>query len=63
MVGKIATSAVYVMDQDKAIQFWGEQVGFEIRRDLPIGAEARWVEMAPPGAESCIVIYPKKHDG
>jgi len=59
MIGKIATSAVYVADQEVAIQFWREQVGFEIRRNLPMGAEARWVEMAPPGAESCIVIYPK----
>ena len=59
MIGKIATSAVYVADQDEAIQFWGEQVGFEKRRDLPMGPESRWIEMAPPGAESCIVIYPK----
>lgn len=59
MIGKIATSAVYVTDQDEAVRFWGEQVGFEIRRDLPMGPGARWVEMAPPGAESCIVIYPK----
>ncbi len=59
MIGKIATSAVYVTNQDKAIQFWGEQVGFEIRRDLPMGPGAKWIEMAPPGAESCIVIYPK----
>ena len=59
MIEKVATSAVYVTDQDKAIRFWGAQVGFEIRRDLPMGPEARWVEMAPPGADSCIVIYPK----
>lgn len=59
MIGKIATFAVYVTNQDKAVQFWGEQVGFEIRRDLPMGPEARWIEMAPPGAESRIVIYPK----
>lgn len=59
MIKKIATSAVYVADQDEAVQFWGEQVGFEIRRDLPMGPGARWVEMAPPGAESCVVIYPK----
>ena len=59
MIRKIATSAVYVTDQDAAVQFWGKQVGFEIRRDLPMGSEARWIEMAPPGAESCIVIYPK----
>ena len=59
MIAKIATSAVYVTDQDKAVRFWRELVGFEIRRDLPMGPEARWIEMAPPCAESCVVIYPK----
>ena len=59
MIRKIATSALYVADQDAAVQFWGKQVGFEIRRDLPMGPEARWIEMAPPDAESGIVIYPK----
>ncbi len=59
MIDKIATSAVYVSDQEEAIRFWVEQVGFERRRDHPMGPEARWVEMAPQGADSCIVIYPK----
>ena len=59
MIKRIATAAVYVEDQEKSIQFWGEQVGFEKCRDLPMGSEARWIEMAPPGADSCIVIYPK----
>ena len=60
MIEKIATAAVYVTNQKAAIRFWGEQVGFEIRRDLPMGSESRWIEMAPPGADSCIVIYPKR---
>ena len=48
MIEKIATAAIYVTDQEAANRFWGEQVGFEIRRDLSMGAEARWLEMAPP---------------
>ena len=59
MIEKIATAAIYVTDQEAANRFWEEQVGFEIRRDLSMGAKARWLELAPPGAESCIVIYPK----
>ncbi len=46
-------------DQEVANRFWEEQGGFEIRRDLSMGAEARWLEMAPPSADSCIVIFPK----
>ncbi|MDE0297140.1 MAG: VOC family protein [Candidatus Poribacteria bacterium] len=59
MIKRIATAAIYVTDQEVANRFWEAQVGFEIRRDLSMGAEARWVEMAPPGADSCIVIFPK----
>ena len=59
MIKKIATAAIYVYNQEIANRFWEEQVGFEIRRDLSMGSEARWLEMAPPGADSCIVIFPK----
>ena len=59
MIEKIAAAAIYVADQEAAHRFWEEQVGFEIRRDLSMGTEARWLEMAPLGADSCIVIFPK----
>ena len=50
MIGKIATSAVYVTDQEAALQFWGEQVGFEIRRDLPMAPKRdglKWRRRVP----------------
>ena len=59
MIERIATSAVYVTDQEEAVRFWAEQVGFEVRRDHPMGPRGRWIELAPRGAGSCIVIYPK----
>lgn len=60
MIKRIATVAVYVEDQQAAIRFWTEQVGFELRRNDPMGPEAFWVEVAPAGAETCFVIYPRK---
>lgn len=59
MITKIATAAVYVEDQQKAKAFWSEKAGFEIRADHPMGPSASWLEVAPPGAESCLVIYPR----
>jgi lactoylglutathione lyase len=59
MIRKIATAAVYVEDQQRAVQFWTKQVGFEVRRERPMGPDARWIEVGPPGADSCLVIYPK----
>ncbi|MEF3302417.1 VOC family protein [Paenibacillus sp. GYB003] len=59
MIGKIATVAVYVEDQQKAKTFWTEKVGFELVRETPMGPNAFWLEVAPKGAESALVIYPK----
>lgn len=59
MITRIATVAVYVEDQQKAKTFWTEKVGFEIVADHPMGPNAHWLEVAPKGAESRLVIYPK----
>jgi predicted enzyme related to lactoylglutathione lyase len=59
MITKIATAAVYVDDQEQAVQFWVEQVGFRIHREQTMGPNAKWIEVGPAQAESCLVIYPK----
>lgn len=60
MIKRIATVAVYVENQQEALKFWTEQVGFEVRRNDPMGPGAFWIEVAPVGAESCLVLYPKQ---
>jgi lactoylglutathione lyase len=60
MITQIGTVAVYVDDQEKATKFWTEQVGFELRRKTPMGPDGAWIEVAPAGAQSALVLYPKK---
>jgi lactoylglutathione lyase len=59
MITKIGTVALYVDDQEKATQFWTEQAGFELKAKHPMGPNAFWIEVAPKGAESALVLYPK----
>jgi predicted enzyme related to lactoylglutathione lyase len=59
MITRIKTQAVYVTDQDKALRFYSEALGFELRRDQAMGPGGRWLEVAPPGAQSCVVLYPR----
>ncbi|MFQ5628164.1 MAG: VOC family protein [bacterium] len=59
MIRKIATAAVYIDDQKKAVDFWTKQVGFVVHSEKEMTPEASWVEVGPEGAESCLVIYPK----
>jgi catechol 2,3-dioxygenase-like lactoylglutathione lyase family enzyme len=53
--------AVYVNDQEAALRFWTEQVGFELRTDERYGEEHRWIEVAPPGAETVLALVRPQH--
>jgi lactoylglutathione lyase len=59
MIRNMATVALYVDDQETAVDFWTKRVGFEVRTRRPLGTLGSWIEIAPPGAESCLVLYPK----
>ena len=59
MIGLIKTIGIYVEDQEKAVSFYEETLGFEVRRSLPMGPNASWVEVAPPDGETCLVLYPR----
>ena len=59
MITNIATAAVYIDDQNKAVEFWTKKVGFVVHREKRMSAEAAWIEVGPKGARSCLVIFPK----
>lgn len=59
MFNKIATVTVYVDNQEASERFWVDKLGFEVQKKIPMGPNAQWIELAPPGAVSCITIYPK----
>jgi lactoylglutathione lyase len=59
VITHIKTTAVYVENQEKAIEFYTETLGFEIRARAPMGPQAEWIELAPQGAQSAIVVYPR----
>jgi catechol 2,3-dioxygenase-like lactoylglutathione lyase family enzyme len=57
-VSKIATVVVPVAEQDRAIEFYVDQLGLEKRTDVPFGNGYRWVEVGPPGGETTIALAP-----
>ena len=46
---KIQLSSVFVDDQEKALQFYTQILGFVMKRDIPLG-EARWLTVVSPEA-------------
>jgi catechol 2,3-dioxygenase-like lactoylglutathione lyase family enzyme len=59
-ITEVGTVIVPVSDQDRAIEFYTETLGFEVRGDSPYGDGDRWVEVAPEGAATTIALVPPR---
>lgn len=59
-VTNIGVAMFTVSDQDAAIAFYTEKLGFELRSDMAFGpaGEYRWVEVAPPGSTARLALNP-----
>lgn len=56
----VGTIGVPVTDQDRALEFYLEKLGFEKRLDAPLDQlGGRWIEIAPPGATTTIALVPQ----
>lgn len=66
MITRIGTVDVFVTDQDKAVDFYVNKLGLELRRDESMGP-MRWIEVAPAGSPTTIVLatsdYPVYREG
>jgi catechol 2,3-dioxygenase-like lactoylglutathione lyase family enzyme len=52
---------VPVADQDRALAFYTQKLGFETRRDVPLPQfGGRWIEVAPAGATITLSLVPAR---
>lgn len=56
LISEIGTVFVPVADQDRALAFYVEALGFEKRADFVYGDGSRWIEVAPPGAANTVAL-------
>jgi lactoylglutathione lyase len=52
----VHTVGVPVTDPERALEFYTGTLGLTKRRDVPLGDGGRWIEVAPPGAETTIAL-------
>ncbi|MFS0763297.1 VOC family protein [Peribacillus phoenicis] len=59
---KIIVTSIFVQDQDKALEFYSEKLGFEKKHDVPMG-KFRWITLVSPddhdGTE--LLLEPNEH--
>src|SRR5687767_15982368 len=59
-ISNIGVVMFAVADQDAALAFYTEKLGFEVRGDTRYGEqdEMRWLEVAPPGSQARLALNP-----
>ncbi|MFD7156941.1 VOC family protein [Kribbella sp. NPDC059898] len=59
-ITEIRTVGVPVRDQDRALAFYTETLGFEVRLDVPLPQfGGRWLVVAPAGSVASIALVPE----
>jgi predicted enzyme related to lactoylglutathione lyase len=55
---KVSNAQLYVNDQEEALAFYTEKLGWEVRNDvtLPEMGDFRWLTVSPPGQEDFEVV-------
>ena len=59
-ISNIGVAMFTIADQDAAIAYYTQTLGWELRADVPFGDEDgnRWVEVAPPGSTARLALNP-----
>lgn len=59
---KVIVTSIFVDDQDKALEFYCDKLGFIKRHDVPVG-EFRWITLVSPEDENGteILLEPNNH--
>jgi catechol 2,3-dioxygenase-like lactoylglutathione lyase family enzyme len=63
MIRGIKFVSIPVRDQDAALKFFTEKLGFKVTTDQPMSEKQRWIELMIPGADSGLALFtPEGHE-
>ena len=57
MIDAIKFASVPVSDQDRALAFYTEKLGFEVLTDSPFDDKQRWIELGLPNGDARLVLF------
>jgi len=62
MIKQIKFVSIPVADQNRALDFYTEKLGFTIITDQPFDEKQRWIELRVPKAETRVVLFTAEGD-
>lgn len=57
MIKAVKFVSVPVKDQDRALAFYTQKLGFKVLTDAPFDGKQRWIELGIPRAETKLVLF------
>ncbi len=57
MIKRIKFIGIPVSNQDRALAFYTEKLGFTVLTDQQFSESQRWIELSIPGAETGVVLF------
>ena len=61
MISKVGQIMLYVNNQDQAVKFWTEIVGFSVKSEEDNGQGMKWIEISPSlEAETTLILHNKE---
>jgi len=57
MIRGVKFVSIPVSDQDRALSFYTDVLGFRLLTDQPFNEKQRWLELGIPGADTRIVLF------
>lgn len=57
MIKAVKFVSIPVRDQDQAVAFYTEKLGFQILTDQTFNEQQRWIELRIPGSETKVALF------
>jgi catechol 2,3-dioxygenase-like lactoylglutathione lyase family enzyme len=57
MIRGVKFVSIPVADQDRALAFYTDTLGFRLLTDQPFNEKQRWLELGIPGADTRVVLF------
>jgi uncharacterized glyoxalase superfamily protein PhnB len=57
MIKAVKFVSIPVKNQDQALNFYTQKLGFQILTDQPFDEKQRWLELSIPGGETRVVLF------
>jgi predicted enzyme related to lactoylglutathione lyase len=63
MIRRMSHATVFVNNQDEALKFYRDKLGFEIRTDAKVSDEFRWLTVGPKGQPDFEIVLMEPKPG